>query len=101
MITYKYNEEKIVALHFACRLNKSDISKIIESDDVKNPEEARALSEFFWKMNQKAIADDKAGIPIPCEGSSEYWIEKIYNSWEGYMLRRGFISQWDEASERS
>lgn len=101
MITYKYNEEKIVALHFANRLNKPDITKIIESGDVTNPEEAQALSEFFWKMNEKAIADDKDRIPIPCEGSSEYWIEKIYNSWEGYMLRRGFISQWDDASERS
>lgn len=101
MITYRYDEEKIVALYFANRLNESDIVKIIENGTVQNVQEALLLSNFFWRMNAKAIEDDEQEIIIPCEGSSEYWIEKIYNSWEGYMLRNGFISQWDEASDKA
>lgn len=101
MITYKYEEEKIVALHFASRLNELDVIKIIEDGYVKNSEEAVMLSDFFWKMNEKAILDDSEGLKIPCEGSSEYWIEKIYNSWEGYMLKNGFISEWDAASDNA
>ena len=99
MITYSYDEEKIVALHFANRLNENSVVKIIENGAIESSEEAFILSNFFWRMNAKAITDDEQGIKIPCEGSSEYWIEKIYNSWEGYMLKNGFISQWDEASD--
>jgi hypothetical protein len=101
VITYSYDEEKIVALHFANRLNENSVVKIIENSAVESAEEAFMLSNFFWRMNEKAIADDEQGIKVPCEGSSEYWIEKIYNSWEGYMLKNGYISQWDEASDRA
>ncbi len=101
MITYSYDEEKLVALHFANRLNDSIVIKVIEKGVVENVDEAVSISNFFWKMNAKAVLDDEQGIRIPCGGSSEYWIEKIYNSWEGYMLRNGFIMQWDEASDNA
>jgi hypothetical protein len=101
VITYKYDEEKIVALHFANRLNENYAVKIIENGIIESVEEATFISNFFWRMNAKAIADDEQGIKIPCDGSSEYWIEKIYNSWEGYMLKNSFISQWDEASDNA
>lgn len=101
MINYKYEEEKIVALHFAKRLNETKVLSIIENGDIKSTEEAELLSKFFWNMNRKAISDDSDGLKIPCEGSSEYWIEKIYNTWEGYMLKNGFISEWDAASDEA
>lgn len=99
MIQYKYAEEKIVAIHFAERLNDLHAIKIINADGVENIDEATYLSNFFWIMNAKAISDDHLGVSIPCEGSSEYWIEKIYNSWEGYMVKNGYASPWDEASD--
>lgn len=99
MIAYRDNEEKIVALHFAERLHDKKAMAIIVSGEVKNKEEAVYFSDFFWKMNAKAIQDDNAKIKIPCDGSSEYWIEKIYNSWEGYMLKVGYAEQWDKASD--
>ena len=77
MIAYSYKEEKIVALHFANRLNENVVKIIIENGSVKSSEEALLLSNFFWRMNAKAIVDDEQGIELPCEGSSEYWIEKF------------------------
>lgn len=93
MITYRYKEEREVALHFAHRLSDDKAQQIIESDDIRSKADASYLSEFFWRMNIKAIADDASNIAIPCEGSSEYWLEKIYISWEGYMLKMGFSEQ--------
>lgn len=99
MIKYKYPEEKIVAMHFAKRLNDCYAEKIINADEVANEDEAAYLSNFFWSINVKAINDYALGLSVPCEGSSEYWLEKIYNSWEGYMLKVGFSDLWDKASD--
>lgn len=101
MIEYRDDEEKIVTLHFADRLEDEQAKKIIEAGVVTSKVEASYLGKFFWSMNTKAIADDKAGISIPCEGSSEYWIERIYNTWEGYMINKGYEDEWDRESDNA
>lgn len=95
IIEYKYEEEKIIALHFAGRLCDELSGKIIEKGKVTNKEEATHLSRFFWKMITRSISDNSAGLPIPCEGSAEYWIEKLYNSLGGYLERAGFEEEWN------
>lgn len=94
VIEYKYAEEKIVALHFAGRLCDELSQQIIEKGKVANNEEATHLSQFFWKMITRSISDDGAGLAIPCEGSAEYWIEKLFNSFGEYLARAGFEVEW-------
>lgn len=98
MIPYKYPEEKIVALAFASLLNDDTAKKILENDSVKSREEAIHLSKFFWRMIEKSAHGD---VQLPCEGSSEYWTEKLYNSIGGYLEKAGYGAEWDEEIDRA
>jgi hypothetical protein len=92
MIEYTYSEEKIVALHFAKLLNDSLAASILEKGIVASSEEATHLSKFFWKMVDKSA---EGGVDLPCEGSSEYWTEKLLNSIGGYLERAGYEKEWE------
>jgi hypothetical protein len=92
MIEYRYDEERIVALHFASLLNDSLATSILEKAMVTSAEEATHLSRFFWKMVDKSAA---GGVDLPCEGSSEYWTEKLLNSIGGYLESAGYEKEWE------
>ncbi|MFA0811681.1 hypothetical protein [Microbulbifer epialgicus] len=92
MIEYRYPEEKIVAIYFAEILEDIKASEIIERGYVSSAEEATHLSKFFWAMIEKSAQ----GVEIPCEGSSEYWTEKLYNTLGGYLEEAGYEKQWDD-----
>lgn len=93
MIPYKYPEEKIVALTFASLLNDETTKQILQADLVETREEAIHLSKFFWRMIDESA---KGGIQLPCEGSSEYWTEKLYNTIGGYLEKAGYGAEWDK-----
>lgn len=95
MIDYRYDEEKLIALHFAKRLKDEVAKNIIEVGVVSSSKEATHLSKFFWKMVSKSVKDRELNLPLPCEGGAEYWSEKLYNSFGGYLERSGFESEWD------
>lgn len=92
MINYRYPEEKIVATHMATLLNDTKAQQIITAGEVKNAGEATHLSQFFWRMVECSA---KETVQLPCEGSSEYWLEKIYNTFGGYLERSGYQDEWN------
>ena len=94
MIPYKYPEEKIVALQFASLLNDEITKTILQKDKVESREEAIHLSQFFWRMIEKSAAEN---IQLQCEGSSEHWTEKLYNSIGGYLD----ATEWDEEIDKA
>ena len=96
MIEYRYDEEKIIALHFADRLNDTTTKSIIEAGLVLSSEEATHLSKFFWEMVNKSVEDRDLGLSLPCDGGAEYWTEKLYNSFGGYLEQAGFEAEWDK-----
>lgn len=93
MIPYKYPEEKIVALEFASLLNDELTKNILHKNAVGSREEAIHLSQFFWRMVEKSA---EGNIQLPCEGGSEYWTEKLYNSIGGYLEKAGYSAEWNE-----
>jgi len=92
MIEYSYNEEKTVALYFADLLNNSKAKEIVKLGVVSSSKEATILSKFFWEMVNKS-AD--GNVNLPCEGSSQYWTEKLYNSIGGYLEDSGYEKEWN------
>lgn len=93
MIVYKYPEEKIVALEFANLLNDEITKSILQKNIVESHDEAVHLSKFFWRMIDES---SKGGVQLPCEGSSEYWTEKLYNTIGGYLEKAGYGAEWDD-----
>jgi hypothetical protein len=92
MIEYRYNEERIVALLFAEELHDELAKEILLRGRVLSKEEAKHLSQFFWHMVNKSA---EGRIRLPCEGSSQYWTEKLYNSIGGYLENAGYGKEWD------
>ena len=98
MIEYSYNEEKVVALFFADELGDLLTKQIIEKGEVINKQEAIHLSRFFWSMVNRSA---EGGVELPCEGSSQYWTEKLYNTFGGYLERVGYEEQWNEEVDKA
>lgn len=98
MIEYKYDEEKIVALFLVDVLADNLAKGIIQKGDVANTGEATHLSKFFWAMVNKSA---EGGLELPCEGSAQYWTEKLYNSIGGYLERAGYEAQWNEEIDKA
>jgi hypothetical protein len=59
---------------------------------VTSGEEVTILSKFFWEMVNKSAED---GVVLPCEGSSQYWTEKLYNSLGCYLENSGYEEEWN------
>ena len=93
MIEYSHNEEKVVALFLADELGDSLAKEIIQKGEVTNKLDATHLSKFFWAMVNKSA---EGNIKLPCEGSSQFWTEKLYNSIGGYLEKAGYEEQWNE-----
>ncbi len=93
MISYKYPEEKIVALEFASLLGDETTTKILQRSFVESRDEAIHLSKFFWRMIERSA---EGNVQLPLEGSSEYWTEKLYNSIGGYLEKAGYGAEWNE-----
>lgn len=98
MIKYKYEEEKIVALYMAQELRDLLAKAIIEKGEVSNEAEATHLSKFFWAMVNLS-AD--GNVTLPCEGGSQYWTEKLYNSIGGYLERAGYENIWNDEVDKA
>ena len=98
MIEYTYDEEKVVAFFMADQLNDFLTKAIIQKGEVSNKQEAIHLSKFFWEMVNRSA---EGGLVLPCEGSSQYWAEKLYNSFGGYLERAGYEEQWNEEMDKA
>lgn len=98
MIENKYDEEQIVALFLADLLQDELAKSIIQKGEAANADEATHLSKFFWAMVNKSA---EGGVELPCEGSAQYWTEKLYSSIGGYLERAGYETQWNEEIDRA
>ncbi len=98
MIRYAYPEEREVALTFARELNDKLAQTILERGSVVSRNEADQLSNFFWHMVELSAART---VALPCEGSAQFWTEKLLNSLSGYLNRAGYGASWDEAVDRA
>ena len=94
MITYRYDEEKLTALYFADLLHDELARKIIEAGAVANSAEATHLSQFYWCMIDASAVFKRDKKPMPFEGSSEYWTEKLLFSLSGYLEDTGYETEW-------
>ncbi len=95
MIKYKFKEELAFAKHYAEKLQDNKALAILESGDVRNKEEAIYLSDYFWRMVDASIEDEKNGVDLPWDENAEFWTEKLMNSISGYLERTGYEDQWD------
>lgn len=98
MIEYSFVEEKTVALFMADELGDDLAKAIIDKGDVQSKEEAIHLARFFWKMVNRSA---EGGLQLPCEGSSQYWTEKLYNSIGGYLEQAGYEKEWNEELDKA
>lgn len=98
MIKYRYEEEKAVALYMAQELGDFRAKDIIRKGEVSNEEEAAHLCKFFWSMVNSSA---EGGFKLPCEGSSEYWTEKLYNSFGGYLESAGYEDVWNDEIDKA
>ena len=100
MIEYKFEEELDIATYYANKLNDNTVLEILKRGDVKNADEAICLSEFFWKMVDLSIDDEKLNVDLPWMEGAEFWNEKIMNSFSGYLERAGYEKEWDEIVDK-
>lgn len=100
MITYKYDGELRFAKYYANKLKDNKALAILESGVVKNKDEAQYLSNFFWRMVDSSIEDEKLKAPLPWSESAEFWTEKLMYSISGYLERSGYADAWEKESDK-
>lgn len=98
MIQYKHPEEKVIAMTFALLLDDEITKTILARGFVISRDEAIHLCQFFWRMIERTVENN---IQLPCEGSSEYWTEKLYNSIGGYLEKAGYAAEWNEEIDKA
>jgi len=100
MITYRFEEELKFAVYYAQKFEDERLLEILEQGEVKNAGDAILLSEFFWKMVDASIEDEKQNVELPWTESGEFWNEKLLNSLSGYLERAGYEKEWDEVLDK-
>lgn len=87
-------------MYYAKKLNDDATIKILELGEVKNSNEATHLSEFFWKIVDASIEDEKQDTELPWREGAEFWNEKIMNSLSAYLERAGYEKEWDDVVDQ-
>jgi hypothetical protein len=101
MIEYRLDQEKEVALYFARLLTDDMAIAIIEAGVVKDASEAIHLSQFFWRAVNRSAQIKLDREEWPFESGSEFWTEKLYNSFGGYLERTGYENIWNEEMDKN
>jgi hypothetical protein len=101
MISYRLEQEKEVFIHFAELLNDDKAKFILEAGEVTDDEEARYLSQFFWRVVNKSVEIKQNNDPWPFENGGEFWLEKLHNSIGGYLERAGYEDIWDDEVDKA
>lgn len=95
MIEYKYPEEKDFILHYAVKLKRPKIEKIIKSGEVTSSKEANELSKFFWEMVDEIVKDKEANVVVAGQEDLEAWNEYVFESVRAYLRNAGYEKEWD------
>lgn len=100
MIIYKFEEELQYVKLYVNKLEDSTTLRILEESEVRNSFEAVALSEFFLRMVDLSIEDEKKNVELPWKENAEFWNEKLMNSFSGYLEKIGYENEWDEVFDK-
>lgn len=99
MIFYKFPEEKEFILFFSKKLSDESIPSLLEKSEPITLYEAEKISEFFWKMIDKAVdLQDVEECPWP-EGY-EFWFEQVLQSTVAFLKNSGYEKVLSEASKK-
>ena len=100
MIKYKSNDDLVFAKYYADKLHDKLASEILETGSVKNTTEATHLSEFFWKLVDAAVDDEKNQTKLPWTEGSEFLSECLMYALSGYLEKAGYEKIWEEISDQ-
>lgn len=100
MIEYQFKEEKDLAIYYATELDRPMVSSILSRGFVETKEEARALSVFFWNMVDKTIEVEKQGTTQKWNEGSQFWTEKLLQTFSGHLEAIGYSDIWDEEVDK-
>lgn len=95
MIKYKSEEEKNVAIHYAKLLGNNNALDILNKGYIENANEAKTLSDFYWRMVDKTVEEDKNGV-IREYDNIDMWLEYLCNTFYIYLSNEGYENEWDE-----
>lgn len=96
MIEYKFEEERDFILHYARKLDRGTVIKIIEAGQVTSTGEADALAEFFWDMVDEVVKDKKNNEIITGQSDLEAWNEYVFDSIRAYLRNNGYEKEWEK-----
>lgn len=96
MIRFKFSEESEYITHYAKKLDDAAMLEILRRGEVHSAEEAVHLSQFFWRMVDASVEDEKNNVSLPWPEGAEFWNEKLMTSLSGYLERAGYEAQWDQ-----
>jgi|SRR5690606_21165580 len=99
-----YNEAsypaKVLAVHYSKQVDDEDLVRFMSGQsDIEGKDAASKIIGGFWKMTDLAIADYQNGKQIEGIDDIEFWMHKLFNKVYGYMVKHGFESEWDSASQ--
>lgn len=95
MINYKFPEEKDIILHYAKKFQLNEVVEIINNGYVKNANEAKQLSEFFWRMVDESVKDAGQGIDAAGYHDLQAYDEYIMNTLRSYLISAGYENEWN------
>lgn len=100
MISYKFREEKEFVLFFSEKLGEQSIPFLLEKSEPITLDEAKKISDFFWRMIDEAVnLQNIEECPWP-EGY-EFWSEKVLQSMAAFLKKSGYEKTLSEASNNN
>ncbi|PKD39910.1 hypothetical protein CWO84_12965 [Methylomonas sp. Kb3] len=96
MIAYKYPEEKEILMHYARKLQANGIIEIIDKGYVKNANEAKLLTAFFWQMVDESVQDAEQGVDAAGHRDLQAYDEYIMNTLRSYLVNAGYEKEWSD-----
>ena len=96
MIEFRFEDEKQIAIYYAEQLKDELTLTILRSGIVRNSEEAIHLREFFWKMVDLSVEDEKQKKQVLGYLKRESCMEGIMQSFRGYLISNGYEYEWND-----
>lgn len=94
MIKYRFEGVEEFLLYYAEYLQDEDALRVLKSRTIGSSGDAKVLAQFYWKMVDKTVEDDKLGkTKFP---DVDYLLEQAYNSLHIAAGNAGFDHTWDD-----
>ena len=100
MIIYRCEDELSYAIYYAKKLGDELVVQILDAGEVRDVEQAKRLSKFFWLMVDASVEDEHNNLRFPGHQGAEFMNYELMNSFGGHLERIGYLYIWDEESDR-